>query len=233
MKHLRVLLLAALLVPAATGRAAAVCTPFLCYIDLGAGGTPVCPNAAVFTVLRRDPVTNTPANPTCPAASYQAVVAQVNVPVGCTGVSVWVQYDAVPQGFTLDLGDSQTDDGFGGDGGSLPAGQNAELQVLNNNLTIYSASSIAADVVPLATQTLALQNGALNVVAKDQFVSWGEPYSAISTPVTQQLFFLPANPTSPDNRTLYVGLNRVIDPTNGTDTIRNGCGARRAMLVIQ
>jgi hypothetical protein len=231
MKPLRALILASLLVPCAAQTAAAVCTPYLEYIDLGAGGGTIATNLAVYPTTQSNPVINTPYNPTCTAALWRAVVAQVNVPAGCAGVEVWVQYDGEPQGFTLDVGDSDTDNGFGGDSGSLPAGQNAELQIVNDNLSVYSASSNAADLVQLATQQLALKDGALNVAVKDQFVSWGEPYSALSTPVTQQLFFLPA--TAGADRTIYVGLNRVILPINGQDTARNGCGARRAILVLR
>jgi hypothetical protein len=33
-----------------------------------------------------------------------------------------------------------------------------------------------------------------------------------------------------ENRTLYVGLNRVIDPATDQNTYRNGCGVRHAII---
>ncbi len=232
MRHFRALILATLLVPCAAQTAAAVCTPFLEYIDLGAGGGTIATNSAVYPPTQSNPVINTPYNPTCNAALWRAVVAQVNVPVGCSGVAVWVQYDGDPQGFTLDVADSDTDNGYGGDSGSTPMGQNAELQILNNILSVFTAASVPTGVDQIATQQLQLKDGAVDVVVKDQFVSWGQPYGFAQTPNLKQLFFLPANPTSPDNRTIYVGLNRVVLPINGQDTARNGCGARRAILVL-
>lgn len=226
-------LAATLLLALAAQPAAAACTPFLCYIDLANGGGSVCPNGAVYTVLQSHPVATTPQNPTCNVAPWRAVVARVDVPAGCTGVSVLVEYEGEPEGFTVDIADSETDDGFGGDGGTLPSGQNAEVQVLGDDLSVYNAANNPADVEQLATQQLALKDGALQFVVKDQFLSWGQPYSAVSTPDLQRLFFLPASPTAPDNRTIYVGLNRVVSPINGQNTFRNGCGARRALLVLQ
>lgn len=237
MKHLRALMLAAALTGGAPQLAAAACTPYLAYFDLGAGGGTINANPTIYTQLRSDTVVTTPENPvsTCPNPSaWRAVVAKVDVPAGCSGVAVWVQYEGEPSGFTLDVADSETDNGFGGDGGSLPAGQNAELQVLDDDLSVYNASSVAANVGQLTNQQLALKDGSLNVIVKDQFVSWGNPYGALSTPGIQQLFFLPPAPvTAPANRTLYVGFNRVVAPTGGQDTSRNGCGARRALLVLQ
>ena len=134
MRTLRASILALLLVPLAVQAAGAACTPFLCYIDLGAGGTPVCPNSAVFSILRSDLVANTPYSPTCALNTWQAVVASVTIPAGCTGVSVWVQYSGEPEGFTVDIGDSQTDNGFGGDSSSLHAGHNAEVKIVEDNV---------------------------------------------------------------------------------------------------
>jgi hypothetical protein len=237
MRHLRTLMLAAALVGGAPQVAAAACTPYLAYFDLGAGGGTILGGTGIYTQLQSGPVATTPYNPisACPTpAAWRAVVAKVDVPAGCTGMEVWVQYDGEPSGFTLNVGDSETDNGFGGDAGSLPAGQNAELQVLNDDLSVYNAGSVAANVGQLANQQLALKDGALNVVVKDQFVSWGEPYGALSTPGIQQLFFLPPAPvTAPANRTLYVSFNRVIDPVSGPDGARNGCGARRALIVLR
>ena len=233
MKHLRTIALAALLVPCAARTAAAACTPFLEYIDLANGGGTISTNASVYPAPQSNGVVNTQYNPTCNAALWRAVVAQVNVPVGCSGVAVWVQYDGEPEGFTLDIGDSDTDNGFGGDAGSIPNGQNAELQILDNVLSAYTAASLPAGVDTIALQHLALTDGALDVVVKDQFVSWGQPYNDLATPNLKQLFFLPASPTGNDNRTIYVGLNRVVAPVNGQDTARNGCGARRAILVLK
>lgn len=212
--------------------AAAVCTPFLCYVDLANGGGSIC--GPGFTPLQSHPVVTTSTNPTCNTspAAFRAVVVKVDLNPGCSGVAVLVEYEGEPEGFTVNIGDSETNNGFAGDSGSVPIGQNAEVQILHEDLAVYSAAS-APPVDQIGSQHLALKDGAIQFVIKDQFVSWGQPYSALATPSLNKLFFLPATPTAPDNHTIYVGLNRVIHPIGGQDTFRNGCGARRALLVMQ
>lgn len=216
---------------AAAPAAAVTCQPYICYVDLGPNPSFICPNSAVYPPAgrRSDPVVITQYNPGCDVNFWKAAVVQVNVPPECSGVTVLVEYAGVPEGFSVNIGDSETNDGFAGDAGSLPIGQNAEVQVLQENLSVYSAAS-APPVDTLAVQHLALQDGSLKFVVKDQSLSWGQPYSVLSTPSLQKLFFLPA---SGGNRTVYVGLNRVVSPVNGQNTYRNGCGARHALMFIQ
>jgi hypothetical protein len=208
------------------------CVPFICYVDLGPSPAFICPNSTVYPPAgrRSDPIVNTPVNPGCDVSFWKAAVVQVDVPPQCSGVTVWVEYAGVPEGFTVNIGDSETNDGFAGDAGSLPIGQNAELQVLHEDLTVYS-NATAPPVDTLAVQHLALQDGALKFVVKDQFVSWGNPYAVLSTPSLQKLFFLPTGGSG--NRTIYVGLNRTISPVNGPNGSRNGCGARHAIMFVQ
>ncbi|MEA2559498.1 MAG: hypothetical protein QOH06_1002 [Acidobacteriota bacterium] len=211
---------------------AQTCQPYICYVDLGPSPSFICPNSAVYPPAgrRSDPIVNTSVNPGCDVNFWKAAVVQVNVPPECSGVTVWVEYAGAPEGFSVNIGDSETNDGFAGDAGSLPIGQNAELQVLHENLTVYS-NATAPPVDTLAVQHLALNDGALKFVVKNQSVSWGNPYAVLATPSLQKLFFLPTDGSG--NRTIYVGLNRTISPVNGQNTFRNGCGARHAIMFVQ
>lgn len=231
-----VVLTAALLCAAVAAPAQAqTCQPFICYVDLGPSPAFICPNSAVYPPAGRrlDPIVITPDNPGCDVNFWKAAVVQVDVPAGCTGVMALVEYSGDPKGWTVNIGDSVTNNGFGGDAGSLPLGQNAEVQVLNETLSAYSAADNPAGVDTIASQHLALRDGALKFVVDDQFVSWGQPYSSLATPQLQQLFFLPATPPAGGNRTIYVGLNRVISPANAQNLSRNGCGARHAILWVK
>lgn len=221
-----------LIAAAPAGAQPPACQPYICYVDLGPNPAFICPNSAVYPPAgrRSDPIVITQHNPGCDVNFWKAAVVQVNVPPECSGVTVWVEYAGDPVGFTVNIGDSETNDGFAGDAGSLPIGQNAEVQILNENLTLYSAAS-APPVDTLATQHLALRDGSVKFVVKDQYLSWGQPYSLFATPSLQKLFFLPTGGSG--NRTVYVGLNRVISPVNGQNTFRNGCGARHALMFIQ
>lgn len=225
-------LAAVLLCLAAVPARAQTCQPFICYVDLGPNPSFICPNSTVYPPAgrRSDPIVITAFNPGCDVNFWKAAVVQVNVPPECSGVTVWVEYAGLPAGFTVNIGDSETNDGFAGDAGSLPIGQNAELQILHEDLTVYS-NATAPPVDTLAVQHLALQDGALKFVVKDQSVSWGNPYSILSTPSLKKLFYLPTDGSG--NRTVYVGLNRTISPANGQNLSRNGCGARHAILFVQ
>lgn len=225
-------LLALLLIGAAVATpAAANCPPFLLYADLGSGST-INGNPNVYTV-RCDQVVNTPFNPDCNAADWFACVVTVDVPDGCSGVRAWVQYEGDPEGWTVNVGDSSTNNGFGGDAGTAPAGQNAEVQVLDEDLSVFSAADNPAEVEQLLIQHLGLREGALQFVVENQSLSVGQPFSALATPDLGRLFFLPDEVPEDGNRTVYAGFNRVIAPVGGPNGNRNGCGARRALLVLE
>jgi hypothetical protein len=213
--------------------AAAQCPPFICYVDLVQGAS-ICPNDPVYPAASRNiaPIVIDADNPNCTPGPFAAVV-QVNIPDACTGVSVLVEYGGLPDGWTVNIGDSPTNNGFAGDSGSLPTGQNAEVQILDEDLSVYSAAS-APPVDRLATAHLALTDGWVRFVVKDQYLSWGQPFSDVETPSLGKLFFIPTPPvTAPANRTIYVGLNRVILPVGAPSSSRNGCGARHALIFTQ
>lgn len=214
--------------------AAAQCPPFICYVDL-VQGSAICPNDSVYPAAARHigPTNVDANNANCTPGQDFAAVVQVNIPDACTGVSVLVEYGGLPDGFTVNIGDSPTNDGFAGDAGSVPAGQNAEVQILDEDLSVYSAAS-APPVDRLAMAHLGLTDGSVRFVVKNQYLSWGQPFSDLETPSLEKLFFIPTPPVvAPANRTVYVGLNRVISPVGGARMGRNGCGARHALMFTQ
>lgn len=226
-----------LLAPLAAG--AQPCVRHLAYVDLVTGGvvdtTGVNPNnPGPLEVLRltNGTLSDQITNPDCSARStwYTAVV-RVDVPPQCSRAVVWLDYDGVPADWSLDIGDSDTDNGFGGDAGTS-GGHNAEVQVLDQQLSLFSAADNPADVDVLITEQLGLQEGALRFTVQDQKITWGQPYNAMETPDLERLFFLPANPGAGEDRVLYVGLNRVVAPLDGPAN-RTGCGVSKAMVMFE
>lgn len=228
MPHVRTYLLAALaavaLLGLAASPAAAQCPPFICYLDLVSGHA-ICPNDAVYknTVdgQRIEDAHFDDLSGSCSATPH-GIVVRVDLPAGCTGLEVITEFDSDTEGHQLNVGDSVTNNGFGGDAGSSPVGQNAEVHVVDDRLLVFSAADNPGDVDTLAGADLALRDGALKLVVDDQFVSWGQPYTAMETPDLERLFFLGNNP---DNRTLYVAANRVI-----ANLGRIGCGVRHVLM---
>ena len=204
--------------------ATAQCPAFICYVDL-VNGSAVCPNSSVY--MNSDgsgPITGSDFDDISGSCSSipNAIALRVDLPEGCTGLEVITDFGSDPEGHLFNLGDSISNDGFGGDAGSLPAGENAEVHLIDQRLLVFSAANNPDDVDQLADSRLQLDEGALKFVVDDQFVCWGNPYTALETPDLERLFFLGDNP---DNRTLYVAANRVV-----ANTSRIGCGVRHLLM---
>jgi hypothetical protein len=177
--------------------------------------------------------------PASPTTGWKQAALKIALPAGCTQANVTIEYEGTPCGFTADLGDSSTNDGFGGGAGGTTLSC-AEAQVLNSpsaagvgnplsTLGVYSSCQ-GGVVDNLANASLALTNGSLKFTVKNQFVSWGEPAIVLQTPNVKRLFQLPDTlGPGADGSTLYLGLNRVISGPGG----RIGYGARRAIISFQ
>jgi hypothetical protein len=167
-----------------------------------------------------------PATELCPAGWKQAAL-KVVIPPTCTQANIVVEYEGRPASWSVHIGDSKTNDGHSGDYGTTE--HEAELWVAHEILALAPANMLLPLGIdnPLIRQFMNLTDATLKVVVKDQFVSWGQPYTYVQTPATQNLFAIP-DTTVPeaDQRAIYVGLNRVVWGPNG----RTGCGARRALL---
>src|SRR5947199_6624052 len=124
---LSVLLLA--LAPAALH---AVCPAGQFYLDLQNCTTA---GMAGVTFMAGGNCANAVATTACPAvAGWKQAAIKIVVPAGCSQANVVVEYEGLPCGWTVDLGDSPTDNGFAGDSGSTP--HNAELWVLGEDLSL-------------------------------------------------------------------------------------------------
>jgi hypothetical protein len=158
---------------------------------------------------------------------FKQAVYTIAIPPDCRQANVVVEYEGLPKGWTVNLGDSPTNNGFGGDAGTTT--NDAELWIVGENLSVAASDHGLANIV--ATAHLALTDGALKLVARDRSVSWGNPYTFVQAPAAPNnfLFAIPDPDVPSDDRNIYLGLNRVIF---GPGT-RTGCGARRALVSFQ
>ncbi len=161
---------------------------------------------------------------------------EIDLTTECSRVCVVLDYTETPTGFTLNLGDSPTNNGYGGNSGGPESA--SEVQIANQRLSLWTDGfSLGPGVVDeLATADLRLANGSYKVCVSNQHVTFGQPQSTVSTPNYQLLFALPdTNPGVPaaDQYKVYVGLNRVIDVLGGSPSAgRTGTGLRRAHITI-
>lgn len=188
--------------------------PFFSYVNAGAPA-PVPPTAA------------------CPAAAgWNMAAIRIDIPAACTQANVVVEYEGIPRDWTVNLGDSPTNDGHAGDGGTTS--HEAEAWILGEDLAVAPADMLAQFGLgidnPLVRQHLALNDSALKFVVRNQFLSWSQPYGVVQTPATNNLFAIPdTTVAAADARAIYLGLNRVISSRPD----RTGCGARRALISFQ
>jgi hypothetical protein len=165
----------------------------------------------------------------CPAANWKQAVLRIAIPNGCTQANVVVEWEGLPAGFTVNLGDSRTNDAFAGDAGTTT--HNAEMWILNEDMAVANGSGSAAAIDnPLLFLHLSLTDSAMKFVVKNQFFSWGQPYGILQTPASKNLFAIPdTTVAAADQRAIFLGLNEVI--TGRAD--RKGCGARRALVTFK
>ena len=122
-----------------------------------------------------------------------------------------VEYEGTPWGWEVHIGDSPTNDGYGGNSGG--AEHAAEVQVLNQQLTVYNDPKIPGQVDNMLNQQLALTNGSLKFGIANEAIAVGQPRTVLATPVTQTLFQIPdSNLASNDplRSMIYAGFNRVV-----------------------
>lgn len=214
---------------ATAGSASAQCNPGVFFIDLKSCLNATTNNLTGVTVLSCGPLAANPAIAACPAnANWKEAVLKINIPANCTQANIVIEYDGLPAGWSANLADGPTNDGFGGDAGSPDS--EAELQIFNENLDVYTAGIAPGIVDQIAHQDLSLTNGALKLVVKNHYVSWGQPFTFEQTLNLKKLFLIPdAGAAVADRRVVYLGLNRVIL----NNASRKGCGARRALVSFQ
>ncbi|HYU31767.1 MAG TPA: hypothetical protein VEW48_06360 [Thermoanaerobaculia bacterium] len=220
-----------LVVAAAPSAVHAACPAGFVELDLKTGvATISAPLAPYFSYVNAGAPAAVPATAACPAAAgWKKAALKIVIPGApntCTQANIVVEYEGLPSAWSVDLGDSPTNDGFAGDGGTTD--HDAELWILNENLALANGGTNPNN--PQVFQHLALTDGAIKFAVKNQFVSWGQPYNFAQAPASQDLFAIP-DTTVPaaDQRAIYLGLNRVI--SNRLD--RTGCGARRVLITFQ
>jgi hypothetical protein len=139
-----------------------------------------------------------------------------------------LDYEGTPSGWTFNLGDSLTNNGFGGDSGTQDVWE-AETQIVDEVLSVFGTQTSSTE--NLTVQRLRLTDSSIKICVKDQFLSWGNPAGILSTPNLQALYGLngQADPGPGGvNFDLYVGLNRVIFGPGG----RIGGGLARVLITL-
>lgn len=142
---------------------------------------------------------------------------------GYCKANIVVEYEGDPTLWTVDIGDSPTNDGYAGDAGSTD--NCAEVQIVNNSMAIYSKAIAPGNAPLLGTDTFSLKDGAVKFVVSNGALTWGQPYKSMIDP---NLFSIPDS-TGKDASFIYASFNSVISQRLD----RVGHGARRVTITLQ
>ena len=205
-------------------------SPQTLYCDLRLGATVACAQLGgpVTGVTILPPVVKTDTN--CPSsgswleAHFDIDLAPVPPSTVARTAYIVVEFQDTPSAWTVDIGDSPTDNGYGGGSDSDKA---AEVQVVDQTLSVFDDNTgVYGQVDNLLTQLDSLKDGSLKFVVTDQLLTIGQPWSRLWTPVTKLLFTLPDSNEAACPYCIHAAFNHVIDKSTG----RKGCGARSVTI---
>jgi hypothetical protein len=134
-----------------------------------------------------------------------------------------VEYEGAPWGWGVDIGNSPTDDGYGGSYDNYDA---AEVQVVGQGLAVYNFDRNVGVENLLNQPQLSLTNGSLKFGVADQTLAIGQPRTILATPVTKTLFAIPDIYAGADQWKIWAGFNHVIYQPSS----RYGCGVRSVTI---
>jgi hypothetical protein len=183
---------------------------------------------------------------------FEAVVAIGLEPArGCGCVKFHIEFEEPFDHWTLDIGDSPTNDGYGGDAGTTP--NEAEMQIDQKVLTVLTASRNRGrrGVESLLEWDVSMLAGhSADIEICDQFLAFEAPGVLagnrpfrwkLQTPIEGLLYSFTPRPGAPHamadgkskDKGLYAGFNRVIYiPEPPRKFPRIGRGVRRVELAL-
>ncbi|MCH7588040.1 MAG: hypothetical protein IIC78_08410 [Chloroflexi bacterium] len=129
-----------------------------------------------------------------------------------------LHYFEAPRGFTLNVGDSATNNGFGGDGRTQS--NDAEMQIYDATLTVYGNDGTPKDVRNmLRLSDFVTFADVVKVEVRNQYLEWGNAHG-VGELRSEHLFALngQADWEGPVNYTIFAGFNRTINAPWRTGT---------------
>jgi hypothetical protein len=147
--------------------------------------------------------------------------------LGVEGLQVDVTFSDRPSDWSLNIGDSSTNNGAAGDGCTQT--NDAELDVFSGEIRVWANDDLSGPEKTLATETAIAKPGAtVSFVVRDGSLAWrsGDNVGGVSSP---HLFALAGQPDreGPVNHDIFVGINRVI-----SSSYRRGAGVAKVSVRV-
>ena len=146
-----------------------------------------------------------------------------------TEATFTVEYKKKAVGWTVNIGDSISDNGFAGDGANQS--NDAEAQILDNVLSVYGSDYIPPEVRLLLKQSPVVEGKRANITftVKNQFLACS--YNGQKSDLSSQYLYAlngQRDDEGPLNYDLYAAFNRTIGSAD-----RNGSGVRKIIVELK
>jgi ASPIC/UnbV protein/VCBS repeat protein len=143
---------------------------------------------------------------------------------GFTKAAFDVQYASIPTGFTVNIGDSASDNGYGGD--AAQQSNDAEMQVTDASMYVYGKDGTPSQPL-VAVNSFASSGSLLTFEVNNRRLTWDNHAGIASALASPYLYALNGQPDTegPVNYDIYAAFNRVISTTT-----RSGTGVTRVTV---
>jgi hypothetical protein len=191
-------------------------------IDLKTGTVTGEPNQFISLV-------NTPTDSN--ADSWLEAVAKINFDGNITKAKFIIEYDETPSGWTVNIGDSVSNNGYGGD--AYNQSRDAEMQIVNGGMAVYGndyntprGGSLSQGNVP----NFVTNGSRVELEVSNEKLAWDNKSGLQNSLTSPYLYALNGQPDDegPVNSEIYAGFNRVI--SGPFDRI--GSGASKVTILL-
>ncbi|WP_445313035.1 DUF4347 domain-containing protein [Microcoleus vaginatus] len=191
-------------------------------IDLKTGTITGQPNPFISLV-------NTPTDSN--ADSWFEAVAKINFDGNIKKAKFIVEYDQTPSGWTVNLGDSGSNDGYGGD--ATTQSRDAEMNIVNGNMSVFGNDYNTPPGGELTQGNVPnfVSNGSrVEFEVSNEQLGWDNKNGLKNSLNSPYLYALNGQPdaTGPVNSEIYAGFNRVISGPGD----RIGSGASKVTILL-
>lgn len=137
-----------------------------------------------------------------------------------------IEYGGKPSGYTVNIGDSHSNNGHNGDGGDQS--NDAEMMVLGTKMSVYPNDAGGSSPL-LEKENIVTQGTTLSLEVSDNRLAWDNHSGEADQLDSPYLYALNGQPDSegPVNYDIYAGFNRTI----GTAS-RNGSGVTKVTITL-
>ncbi|MEG4069895.1 DUF4347 domain-containing protein [Microcoleus sp. Pol11C2] len=165
------------------------------------------------------------------ADSWLEAVAKINFGGNIKKAKFIVEYDKAPSGWTVNLGDSGSNDGYGGDG--TTQSRDAETQIVNGSMSVFGndyntppSGELTAGNVP----NFVTNASSVELEVSNEQLAWDNKSGLKNSLTSPYLYALngQADDGGPVNSEIYAGFNRVISAYSD----RIGSGASKVTILL-